>query len=162
MDKTGSSGGILTLGGEPIESSPSEVHLGVDRNLSGTLDIAAKIQTGRRTMYALMGAGTYGCSGVTPPLVAHLWKIYAVPRMTHGLEVFEITAKDVHQLEKFQRSTLRLTQNFPINKAICAVYGLLGIKPMQQELYLRKLALLGNVLSNRNSIEYQIAKDNWQ
>ena len=52
IDKTGSSGGTLTLGGEPIEPNPSEVHLGVDRNLSGTLDIAAKIQTGRRTMYA--------------------------------------------------------------------------------------------------------------
>ena len=158
IDKTGSSGGTLTLGGEPIEPSPSEVHLGVDRNLSGTIDIAAKIQTGRRTMYALMGAGAYGCSGVTPPLVAHLWKIYALPRMTYGLEVFELTAKEVHQLEKFQRSTLRLIQNFPINTAICAVYGLLGIRPMQQELDLRKLTLLGNVLSNRDSIEYQIAQ----
>ena len=66
----------------------------MDRNLSGTLIIAANIQTGRRTMYALMGAGAYGCSGVTPPQLAHLWKIYALPRMTYGLEVF--TAKDVH------------------------------------------------------------------
>ena len=78
--------------------------------------------------------------------------------MTYGLEVFELTAKEVHQLEKFQRSTLRLIKNFPINTAICAVYGLLGIKPMQQELDLRKLTLLGNVLSNRDSIEYQIAQ----
>ena len=99
VDKTGSSGGILTLGGDPIEPSPSEVHLGVDRNLSGTLIIAAKIQTGQRTMYALMGAGAYRCSCVTPPQVSHLWKIYALPRMTHGLEVFELTAKDLHQLE---------------------------------------------------------------
>ena len=29
VDKTGSSGGILTLGGERIEPSPSEVHLGL-------------------------------------------------------------------------------------------------------------------------------------
>ena len=78
--------------------------------------------------------------------------------MTYGLEVFELTAKEEHQLEKFQRSTLRLIQNFPINTAICAVYGLLGIRPMQQELDLRKLTLLGNVLSNRDSIEYQIAQ----
>ena len=77
VDKTGSFRGALTL---------------VDRNLSGTLDIAAKIQTGRRTMHALMGAGAYGCSGVTPLIVPHLWKIYALPRMTYGLEVFELVA----------------------------------------------------------------------
>ena len=63
-----------------------------------------------------------------------------------------------HQLEQFQRTTLRLIQNFPINTAISAVYGLLGIRPMQQELDLRKLTLLGNVLSNRDTLEYQIAQ----
>ena len=68
---------------------------------------------------------------MTPPLVAHLWKIYALPRMTYGLEVFELSIKDVHQLEQFQRTMLRLIQNFPINTAISAVYGLLGIRPMQ-------------------------------
>ena len=109
----------------------------MDRNLSGTLDIAAKTQTGQRTMYALMGAGAYGCSGVMPPLVAHFLNIHALPRMTYALEVFELTAKEVHQLERLQRSTLRLIQNFPINTAICAVYGLLGIRPMQQELDLK-------------------------
>ena len=71
-DKTETSHGTLALGEEPIEPSLSEVHLGDDRNLAGTLDIAAKVQTGRRTMYTLMGAEAYGCSGVTPPLVAHL------------------------------------------------------------------------------------------
>ena len=64
----------------------------------------------------------------------------------------------MHQLEQFQRTTLRLIQNFPINTAISAVYGLLGIRPMQQELDLRKLTLLGNVLSNRDTLEYQIAQ----
>ena len=48
--------GTLTRGEDPIEPSPSEVHLGVDRNLAGTLDMAAKVQTCRRTMYAMMGA----------------------------------------------------------------------------------------------------------
>ena len=75
----------LTLGGEAIDQSSTEVRLGIDRNVDGSVDIAAKVQTGRRTMYALMGAGAYGCSGVAPPLVAHLWRIYALPRMTYGL-----------------------------------------------------------------------------
>ena len=72
--------------------------------------------------------------------------------MTYGLEVFELSVKDVHQLEQFQRITLRLIQSFPINTAISAVFGLLGIRPMQQELDLRKLILLGNVLSNKKTL----------
>ena len=100
--------------------------------MDGSVHIAAKVQTGRRTMYALMGAGAYGCSGVAPPLVAHLWKTYALPRMTYGLEVFELSAKDTRQLERFQRITLRHIQNFPVNTALTAVYGLLGVRPMEQ------------------------------
>ena len=88
-DKRETFHGTLTLGEEAREPSPSEVHLGVERNLAGTSDIAAKVQTGRRTMYALLGVGAYRCSVVTPPLVAHLWTIYALPRMTYGLEVFK-------------------------------------------------------------------------
>ena len=52
-------------------------------------------------MYALMGAGAYGSSGVTPPLVAHLWKTYALPRIVYGLEVFNLSNKDILQLESF-------------------------------------------------------------
>ena len=35
---------------------------------------ASRVQTGKGTMYAMMGAGAYGSSGVTHPLVAHLFK----------------------------------------------------------------------------------------
>ena len=83
----------MTLGGEDIGRSPTEVHLGVNRNAKGQVDIAARVQTGRRTMYAMMGAGAYGSSGVTPPLVTHLWKTYALPRMVYGLEVFNLPTK---------------------------------------------------------------------
>ena len=49
-----------------IEKSDSEVHLGVDMNCAGTADIKTRVQMARRTMYAMMGAGAYGCSGVFP------------------------------------------------------------------------------------------------
>ena len=119
----------LTLGGEPIEQSSTEVHLGIDRNVDDSVDIAAKVQTGRRTMYVLMESGAYGCSGVAPPLIAHLWKTYALPKMT-----------------------------FQVNIAQTAVYGILGVRPMELELDLRKLTRQGNVLSNRDTVEYQIAQ----
>ena len=42
-----------------------------------------------------------------------------------------------------------------------AVYGLLGVKPIEQELDLRKLKLLGNILSHKSTLEYEMHKDRW-
>ncbi|MEW8547288.1 MAG: reverse transcriptase family protein, partial [Candidatus Thiodiazotropha sp.] len=132
-----------TLGDDRIQNSASEVHLGVDRNHAGNVDIAARVQMGRRTMYAMMGAGAYGCSGVAPTVIAHLWKVFALPRMLYGLETYNLRSKDVQQLEQLQRSVIKRIQCLPINTATTAAYGLLGIRPIQQELDLRKLTLLG-------------------
>ena len=104
------------------------------------------------------GAGAFGSSGVAPPLVAHLWKIYALPRMIYGLEVFSLSTDDIMQLEQLQRKVIRQIQSFPINTALTAVYGLLGIRPIEQELDIRKLVLLGNVFLNKDSLEYEIAQ----
>ena len=58
---------------------------------------------GRRTKYAMMGAGAYGCFGVSPPLIARLWKVFALSRVLYGIEVFYFSLKDVIQLEQVQR-----------------------------------------------------------
>ena len=147
-----------TLGSERIEKSNSEVHLGVDKNCVGTADIKTRVQMGRRTMYAMMGAGAYGCSGVAPSVISNLSKIFALPSILYGLEVFCLSNKDVLQLEQLQRDFMKRIQCLPINTPTSAAYGLLGIKPVQQELDLRKLTLLGSVLHNKNTLEYEIAQ----
>ena len=90
--------------------------------------------------------------------MAHLWKIYALPRMIYGLEVFSLSTDDIMQLEQLQRKVIRQIQSFPINTTLTAVYGLLGIRPIEQELNIRKLVLLGNVFLNKGSLEYEIAR----
>ena len=45
-----------------------------------------------------------------------------------------------------------------IETATSLTYGVLGIRPIQQELDIRKLTLLGNVLLNKNTLEYEIAQ----
>ena len=69
--------------------------LGVDRNCSGSVDIDARVQMGRRTMYAMMGAGAYGSSGVAPMVIARLWKVFALPRMLYGQKTYLLRTKDV-------------------------------------------------------------------
>ena len=77
--------------------------------------------------------------------------------MIYGLEVFSLSTDDIMQLEQLQRKVIRQIQSFPINTALTAVYGLLGIRPIEQELDIRKLVLLGNVFLNKDSLEYEIA-----
>ena len=150
----------LKMGDDGIDQRPSEVHMGIDRNAKGHVDIAARVQTERRTMYAMMGTGAFGSSGVAPPLVTHLLKIYALPRMIYGLEVFSLSTDDIMQLEQLQRKVIRQIQSFLINTTLTAVYGLLGIRPIEQELDIRKLVLLRNVFLNKDSLEYEI--DSWR
>ena len=99
--------GNLLYGTGRIARSGSEVHLGIDRNSAAIVDVEARVQTGRRTMYAVMGASAYGCSGVTAPLTAHIRRVYALPRMTYGLEDFTLNSKAIHLMEKMQRSIIR-------------------------------------------------------
>ena len=98
---------VPTLGAVKIAKSASAVHLGDDTNQAGTIDITARVQIGRRTMYTMMGAGAYGCSGVAPSVISHFWKVFALLRMLYGLEIYSLNSKDVQLLEQLQRSIMK-------------------------------------------------------
>ena len=53
---------------------------------------------------------------------------------------------------------MKRIQCLPVGTATPAAYGLLGIRPIQQELDIRKLTLQSNVLLNKNTLEYEIAQ----
>ena len=74
--------GNPSYGNDRLGRNCSKVQFGMDKNSTASVVIEGRVQTGRRTMYALMGAGAYGCSRVPAPLIAQLWYIYALPRMT--------------------------------------------------------------------------------
>ena len=71
---------------------------------------------------------------------------------------FSLSLKDVMQLEQLQRSFMKRIQSLPVNAATAAACGLLGIRPIQQELDLRKLTLMGSVLYHKNTLEHEIAQ----
>ena len=64
---------------------------------------------------------------------------------------------DVEQLESVQRGILRI-QCLPDTVAIIAIYGLLGIRPIEQELDIRKLSLFATVMFDEASPEHEIAQ----
>ena len=50
-------------------------------------------------MYCLMGVGAYSGSGLNPMVSAHLWKIYALPRVLYGLDVQRCPKSDIQVKE---------------------------------------------------------------
>ena len=91
-------------------------------------------------MYSLMGAGAYGNSRLNPLVSSKMWKTFALPRILYGLEVCNLRQADVALLDSVQSGILRRIQCFPDNEATVAVYGLLGIRPIEQEMDIRKLS----------------------
>ena len=63
----------------------------------------------------------------------------------------------VEQLESVQRGILGRIQSLPDRVAIVAVYGLLGIRPIEQELDIRKLSLFATVMFEA-LLEHEIAQ----
>ena len=138
----------IIYGNEPIKKVKSTVPLGVERSKTGRPDVKKKVQLGWRTMYSLIGAGVYAGSGLNPMVSAHLWKIYALQTCIQS---------DIQTMEQLQRSMLRRIQSFPNSTAITALYCILGVRPLEQELDLQRLTLLANVLYTDGTLEQDIA-----
>ena len=88
---------------------------------------------------------------------AHLWKIYVIPRVIYGLEVLSCTLSDVQCLVRLQRDMLRRIPSLPRLTATVAVHCMLGIRPIEQELDLRRLTLFCSVLYTDGTLEQDIA-----
>ena len=74
-----------------------------------------------------------------------LWMTFALPRMLYGLEVVRLSPAEISKLDGLRRSTIRRLQSLPQSTAITTVYVLLGVRPIEQEMDLRKVFLLVSV-----------------
>lgn len=134
-------------------------HLGIVRNQNNQLNVDERIQTARKTAYALMGAGFHGKDGLAPHVSYHIWETYVIPRMLYGLEVISYKESDIKKLEAFQRKTLRQIQFLPEKPAPSniAVYGLLGARSIKATVEQQTLTHFGNILRSEGSVEWDLA-----
>ena len=146
------------IGKDTIESSTSTTHLGLLREDDNKFDIRPKIQTARKTMYSLMGAGLHGRRGLNPLTSFKIWECFGLPRATYGLESVKLAKKDVDSLEKYQRGLLRQLQSLPDRCANIPVYTLLGAKPIKVVLDIKALSFFGNMIRQKDSIEHQVIR----
>jgi len=136
----------------PITFSHEFTHLGVDFNLARpsvtSVTVENRLQNGRKTQYALMGAGLHGTNGLKPSTSLHIYNMYVIPRVTYSLETLHILKLDRNKLEVFHRTFLRHIQSLPERTAIPGLHILLGTFPLQVTIDKNRLSLIPTIAQN--------------
>lgn len=72
--------------GQNIEQTSSTKHLGITRTKFCKVNIEERLQSGRRTIYAMLEPGLTSMVGLSPIVALKIWKTYALPRCIYGME----------------------------------------------------------------------------
>jgi hypothetical protein len=139
----------FTLGECDVQASVTADHLGLCRSNwreQSTAIIKEKISLGRRTTYSLMGTGLHGTNGVDASTSYKVYRTYVLPRMLYGLEVVHLKKGDINKIETAHRELLRMFQSLPPRTANAATYLLIGAIPIEAEIDMRRLSLLGGIV----------------
>ena len=98
-------------------------HLGLDWSANKvTPGIEGRIDSARKTAYALMGLGLHGNNGLDAATLLKLLKVHVLPRMLYGLDSIILPEKHLNELELFFRRILCQIQGLPDTVANVAVY----------------------------------------
>ncbi len=148
-----------TLGANPLPVTQSFTHLGITRFSMEVKDtaISDKIQSARRTAYALMGSGLHGTNGLPAHVSLKIYRAYVLPRLLYGLEAMNLDSGQLKELEQFHVKFLRQIQSLPDRTAKCGVFILLGTIPIEAFYHLAVLSLLGRVLRADNVFISELA-----
>ena len=144
------------INGQNLERADTATHLWMKRdNMSktGTKEVVTdRIQIARRTVYALIGAGLHGLSGLNPRTSIHLINCYVIPRL-----VIQLSASDVKNLNVYFNKLIKQIQHLPERTANAGALLLIGQIPIEGQIHKRMLCTFRNVIANSNSVEQNIA-----
>ena len=157
-----SSSDLWHINDTPLPVNVDVTHLGIKRSTvtSGRIseNISNKLSLARRTLYALMGSGLHGLTGINPTVSIKIYNTYVLPRLISGLESISVTKYELNELEGFHRQCLRNFQNLSSRTAIEAIYVLIGGIPLEAHLDIRRLTLFGSILHRDNSKLLKLAQ----
>jgi hypothetical protein len=139
-----------------MERADTATHLGIKKDMSktGTKEVVTDIiHIARRTVYALMSAGLHGLSGLNPRASIHLINCYVIPRFLYGLDVIQLTASDVKNLNVYFNKLIKQIQHLPERTANVGALLLLGQIPIEGQIHKRMLCTFRNVIASTNSVE---------
>jgi hypothetical protein len=129
-------------------------HVGVQRDLSGIdATVSSRISCGRQALFSLLGSGMYGSNGLPVRTSIHMYQIYSLPRVTHGLEALVLSKTGYKSLETFQRTVLRSILGVPKRTAIPALYLITGVLPTEFLLDQRQLIFLHSLIKEEGRLK---------
>jgi hypothetical protein len=136
------------IGDQRLKVTKSDKHLGVPLASDAGLlsdSIHGYISKGRRSFYAALSLGNR-YQPVPPLSLAKLYWSIAIPQLTYGLELLNLSARDQHALEHVHMSIAKVIQGLPEQTAGPAVLALLQWWPMYAVLAYKRLTLLWRIL----------------
>ena len=139
------------MGNLHIEEVQSTKHIGQIRQSEGKNDISSRIQKGRRTMYALLGAGLHGKNGINPEVAHKIYVTFCRPRITYGLETVILSKSEEHELLTFERRLLKQLQGLPDRCSTTAVYVLIGAIPITMQIEKNSLGAFYNITISKGT-----------
>ena len=145
------------LGENKIEEVDGTTLISIFRELRGKNDIESRIKKGRRTSYALLGAGLHGENGINPYTSYKLCTTFCRPRIIYGLETVQMLEGEKLELLKYERKLLEQLQGLPERCATLATYVLLGATPITTVIEKNTLTALYNIARHEDFIEHEIA-----
>jgi hypothetical protein len=104
-----------------------------------------------------MDAGLHDLSGLNPRASIHLINCYVTPRLFYGLNVIQLSASDVKNLNVYFNKLIKQIQHLPKRTANAGALLLLGQIPIEGQIHKRMLCTFRNVIANTNSVEQNIA-----
>ncbi|KAK3083919.1 hypothetical protein FSP39_005338 [Pinctada imbricata] len=149
---------VFLGGGGRIQNVLTLKHLGIERNSSNTPDVAGRIHTARKTIYALLGSGLHEKkNGLSPVITYNMWTTFVIPRLSHGIELLSIRKTDLENLERYQRKVLKRLQSLPERTASVAVLMLIGAKTIEAHIDTRIITTFLNITKDKSSVEFSLA-----
>ena len=131
-------------------------HLGITRRNDRRLThiVEERVKRGRRTAYALFGAGLHGSNGIGTERSLLIYHSYVYPVFMYGLESMVLDKRSIDTLAAFHMSIIKELQGRPTRCANAAAYLVANQLPLPALLHIAILTLLCNIaISKNNSLE---------
>ena len=132
--------------GDPLPEKDTQHHLGILRSVSPSTAqrTSERCSAGRSAFFGLNAIGSrFGC--LHPVTILHLYKVYCLPVLLYGCELWSVTQTEIMMLERVHRKILRTILNLPIrcpSRSLLSITGMLSISAMIQLNFLHSFSLL--------------------
>ncbi len=111
----------------------------------------------RKATYGLMGSGLHGTNGLNPLCCLKLIQCYVLPRAIYGSEVLPLIQAQKDKVNSAYCRILKQIQGLPLRAPNASTYLLLGTLPLEAQIDLRVLSLLGAIARCCNETLFSIA-----